>query len=161
MVSPIGLCNTQPFARETKMNLSNMSMTHRRFGALDFIAFIIGCLSPFYVNVIGRLHIVEIVAPILIFLVWSHNRILKSKPFSTIILFGAAWLLGQVASDLYRNTPMHDVLRGWSSIIAFIILICMLAMVLGQNIRRIYLALFGMALGGLLQPADYIDIKWR
>ena len=28
----------------------------------------------------------------------------------------------------------------------------MLAMVLGQNIRRIYLALFGMALGGLLQP---------
>ena len=141
-------------------------MTLSRIGALDCVAFFLGCLSPFYVNLVGRFHLAEMCAPIAIWGARGRLRVLKWRPIAGVMLLGIAWLLGQVASDLYRGTPTQNLLRGWSSIFVFLLLIATLATLLVNNVRRTYLALFGMATGGLLlpliEPSPYFDADpWK
>lgn len=125
----------------------------RRSRVLDGLAFCIGVLSFWYIPLPGQLYVVEVLAPALFLLLWPHKRhLVLQRPTKTIILLGLFWLTAQVLTDLYRGTPPADLARGWAAISVFMLLFATLVQVISGDARRMYLLLFGAALGGVLQP---------
>jgi len=134
----------------------------------DALAFIFGLLSLFYVNLIGQFYITEIllilVAP---FLWWGRYRaIFKNKQALRIVILGVVWLLGQVITDLIRQTPLPDLVRGWASIAVFLVCFGSFYLLLLDNIRRIFIFSVGYGISGLavffFQPSQYAIFEpWK
>lgn len=139
----------------------------RRSRSLNVTAFTVGCLSFLYVEVVGQLYIVEILAPALLLVLWPRkHHLLLQKPARTILLLGLIWLTGQIVTDLYRGTPWEDLARGWATIGIFLILFAVLHQLVSGDIRRVYWLLFGAAVGGLLQqffqPSHFFEAEpWK
>lgn len=147
------------------------TITHRNWRPLtsnDVIAFILGLLALFYVNIVGQLYISEILlilfAPILW---WRRGRALTGNPDARKILaLGVIWFVSQALTDVIRQTPFVDLSRGWAGIIVLIFSFSSLYLLLGDDIRRIKIFTSGYALSGLLssfvQPSPYIiEEPWK
>jgi hypothetical protein len=134
---------------------------------LNALAFGIGLISFLYVNVVGQLYVVELMLPLLLLLLWaSKYRLILQKSVARVLLFGLLWLLAQVATDLIRGTPMHDLMRGWAAIIIFLTEFAVVYMLVSEQEDRLYALMLGVALGGVLQqfiqPSSYFhDQPWK
>ncbi len=132
-----------------------------RWNVSDSISFIVGLLALFYVNAVGQLYISEILLTLLAPLLWLQRgrALLRNTDARKIMSFGALWLIGQVLTDLIRQTPVLDLARGWSGIIVMLFSFSSLYLLLGNNLRRIKIFAFGYVLSGLLslfiQPSPY------
>ena len=135
---------------------------------IDVFILSLGILSSFYVNVVGQLYISEFIL-ILLFpfqLIRSWNRLLKDRLTRTILLFGGLWFVSQVFTDLIRNTPIDDMLRGWASILVLLVTFSSLSILIKKNTRRIQFFLLGYIIGSVtalyLQPPYYfIAEPWK
>lgn len=135
------------------INSRQIIMSSRwRFG--DLISFIVGLLALFYVNVIGQLYVSEILLVLLVPMLWLQRgrALLRNADAGKIMALGSIWFLGQVLTDLIRQTPVADLARGWSGIIVLLLSFSSLYLLLGNNIRRIKIFVCGYALSGLLSP---------
>ncbi len=103
------------------------------------LAFLLGFLSIFRVSVIGSLQGNEIALIALIpFCALPMVRSLRSKGVSLLFWLGAAYLLSQITSDIYRNTPAHDFLRGWAKIgITLASLLVFSSVLIGNSTARV------------------------
>jgi hypothetical protein len=134
---------------------------------LDWLAFCMGLISFLYVNVIGQLYVVESAALLLLPLVWREkHRFLLQKPATRILIFGLLWLLGQIATDIVKGTPWHDLARGWSAIGIFLVEFAVVYMLVSEREQRLYGIMFGAAVGGLIQqfvqPSPYFSMEpWK
>jgi hypothetical protein len=148
-------------------NLGPSFVPTRRFRLLDGLAFCMGLISFFYVEVIGQLYVAELAALLLLPLLWRNKHIFVfQKPVIRILLFGVLWLTAQITTDLMKGTPWHDLARGWSAICIFLVEFTVVYMLVSEREQRLYWIIFGAALGGLIQqivqPSPYFPTEpWK
>lgn len=88
-----------------------------------------------------------------------RQRLLQIR---VVLFFLALWFIGQVLTDLYRETPIEDLARGWAKILFFGIQIAALWMFLPR--KRSYLLAFGMGMAltfPLIVPPQYYEHVWK
>lgn len=109
---------------------------------------------------VGRLFATELIllASLPFLLLGSGRRLLEPLPRS-ILLLAALWLLGQIVTDLVRQTPFVDYSRGWAKIAFLTLNFAALYLLVANQPRRLMLFAIGSAVGGLLayffNPGDY------
>jgi len=134
----------------------------------DILSLIAGLLGPFYVEIIGQFYLSEILLIFIfpIILINKKNKLYNLKYYKQIILFGIIWLFGQILSDFINITPFDDMLRGWASIIIFLIGIVSLYLLLENNYRRIKIFIVSYIISGIfvnfIQPSPYFQAEpWK
>ena len=136
-------------------------------GMTGWIVLAIPALRPIEVVVVGRTFLREIIcAALLPFLLLSKGRALL-KPFPAVFLCLAVfWAIDQFSTDLFRDTPSSDYLRGWAKI-AFTAIFFM-SIYLLINGRGEYIAMYlvglvcGMLLDYLLTPSEFASLHpWK
>jgi hypothetical protein len=133
-------------------------------GAYLFI-WMLGFTGTFTVQLVGSLPVAEIIvimiAPVLILL--QRRRIFKPG-FLIIYCLMGLWLLGQIITDIYRQTPTLDWMRGVAAITFFgLDLACISALLQGSSSRKVVF-FFGYAVGSMvssqLQSEEAYDF-WK
>jgi hypothetical protein len=122
-----------------------------RVSGQDVLAFLVPAALFLQVHLGGQLFFSEVIllglaAPLLL------NRASVSIPASgrSFVLLGLLWLYGQVATDVYRGTQLHDLARGWSNVLFTLLDFIVLALLLDGRPRRYVLFTAGVAVGSLL-----------
>lgn len=115
--------------------------------------FLIGVFSSFYVKIIGEFYISEIILIIIFpFLILKIKQQLLNPWFKRVLIFGYLWFFNQVITDFVRNTNIFDLARGWSSIVVLLFTFVSLYLLLQENFHRIKIYIFGVCIGGLIEP---------
>jgi len=114
--------------------------------------FLLGLLSRVVLPGVAEIYPFELLLVVLAVL--CSKRItwyVRDDPwFKRLVVFGILWLLSQMATDLYRDTPFVDLARGWLGI-TFLILGCGSLLALARRDVRALLALFvGAQVGGVI-----------
>ena len=153
-----------------KENASYLTVRPARVGirSIEVFILILGFFSSFYIDIIGQLYITEVIL-ILLFpflLIRSWNLLLKDRFTRNILFFGGLWFVSQVFTDLIRNTPKNDMLRGWAGILVLLITFSSLYLLSKKNPLRIQFFLLGYVAGSLialyLQPPLYFVAEpWK
>jgi hypothetical protein len=128
----------------------------------DILAFLIGIGSCYSFTLVGDIHISEIilVPSVVLLLIVRYDRLrLRKRRIGVILTLLLAWLLGQIATDVFRSTPWIDWIRGQANILFLLLDLIGLSILLKGNMRRQMTFLFGLALGialsAKLQPGLY------
>ena len=100
------------------------------------------------------------------FLLARGGRRLAQRHVLFILLLGLFWLGGQVATDLYRETPAADYLRGWSKIALTLTHFAAIVILMRNSLRRFFLYGIGLCVGQvlscLISPSEYLkDSLWK
>jgi hypothetical protein len=115
------------------------------------LAFAIPCAIWMEIQIVGRLFVTEIaLLCILPLLLLGGGRMLGRELPRKFLIYGACWLLAQVATDIVRHTPQEDYLRGWAKILFTLSNFAALMLLLRFNERRICAFASGIAVGRLL-----------
>ncbi len=118
---------------------------------LDVLVFVIPCLFFLEAKVVGRLFGTEIlILAVFPFVLLTRGRLLWTPAPRTIILLGLLWLLGQVTTDLIRDTPFQDYARGWAKIGFTLINFSVLYLLLHDSARRLVIFAAGLGIGLIL-----------
>jgi len=129
----------QPIVRESRV--------------LHFFTFFVGFLSFVHFKMVGDVYISELALVVIFPLLWMFkSQYLQRKSIKYILLFALLWFVSQVFTDFYRATPTKDMMRGWVAIIVFVLDFMVIYMLVSESRKRMYLLLFGYALGWLIQP---------
>ena len=113
------------------------------------------CLIPMLmfleVQLVGRLFLSELVLiGLLPFLLIKRARLLLSPIPKTFLLLGFMWLLAQILTDVVRETPFEDWIRGWSKIIFTLLDFSAIYLFLNGKEKRFFYFSAGIAFGQLL-----------
>jgi hypothetical protein len=113
---------------------------------LDVLAFLVPVLLAVDFVGAGRLYLSEVVLFVLLpALLWRHQESGLAPIPAAFVALGLLWLAGQVATDVFRATPLHDLERGWSKIGFTLSNFLALYLIFEGRARR--LVLFGYGLG--------------
>ena len=147
-------------------NRTNIRGIPRQFDVTGFLgsvfSLIAGLLVPFSVHLVGELHLAEIFLPLLLpFLMVMRGREMFKPTIRPILLLTGVWLLGQILTDIYRQTTMVNWLRGDSDIMFFGLELLALVALLGKSDTR--KALFAAAYGTsqLVYAKFHPDLRGR
>jgi hypothetical protein len=155
---------------DSKLHPVNMTRLrgHGRLHSIDIFLLFLGFVSLFFVNLIGQFYLSEIILvllfPFLCVRYWG--ALLKNPLAGRILIFGGLWFLNQVFTDLIRNTPVDDMMRGWAGIAVFLITFGSLYLLVKRSMRRIQMFLFGYATGSLASlylqpPGNFSADPWK
>lgn len=133
----------------------------------DALVFLIAFTSSYSVRFVGSLPVSEIILiPLVpIFLILGKRRPVQPTLKAIFFLMGL-WLFGQIVTDLYRETPAADWMRGDAAIVFFALDLAGLTVLLAGNERRKTVFLAGLAIGTLLAtrlfPSQFAqDEPWK
>ncbi len=132
-----------------------------KFGHLDVLALLIPISSFIEFELIGRVFATELLLAFSIpFLLYSgKGREISLALPKFFLLLACLWLIGQVITDIVRQTPFNDWIRGWAKITFTMINFVALSMLIERRPQRVFLFSLGLALGGILtyffNPSDY------
>jgi hypothetical protein len=91
--------------------------------------FLVPLLTYFRISVVGELTLTEvIVIAVAVVNLRRYFQLWRDRRFRLIVSLACCWLLSAIISDIYRQTPPEDFLRGWARIA---VLICSLFSVAG------------------------------
>jgi len=137
----------------------------------DFWGNVFACFVPMLMfvdlNLVGRLFLSEILLlcmlPLL--LVMRGKALLAPLP-RKLILFGLAWLLSQIVTDVIMDTPFEDWSRGWAKIIFLLLNFSAIYLFLNGKEKRFFLFAAGIAAGQILtyffNPSVFVeDYPWK
>lgn len=120
----------------------------------DFLGNAFACLIPmltFEVELIGRLFLSEILLLCMLpFLLMARGRLLLAPLPRKLLLFGLAWLLSQILTDVIRATPFEDWSRGWAKIVFLLLNFSAIYLYFNGKEKRFVLFAVGGALGLVL-----------
>lgn len=109
----------------------------------DRIVFLVGCFSTFYVSILGRVYVGELII-FLLYLFRTDIRRIKLPPFvNKINKLLWLWLISAIVSDFYRNTPLIDSIKGIMSVLFLIILLPFAFWALYDKIERWFYFVIG------------------
>ena len=122
-----------------------------RIGVVGLATLLIPMLSLLEVSLVGRLFVPEmLLAALLPFLLMARGHHLL-RPFPQVFLvLIVVWMIGQVATDLYRDIPSSDYLRGWAKILFTGICFSSIYLLINNRPERIVLYFMGIAAGTIL-----------
>jgi hypothetical protein len=143
----------------------------RRLNAFNFLAGALslglGLLAPFTLHIVGDLPIAEIFVPILLPVLLITRRRQMARPcIGPLLALLGLWLVGQILTDIYRQTQFLDWVRGDANIIFFGLDLLVLIGLLGMSETRKCLFIVGQAVGSLLvakiEPSKLVaDDPWK
>lgn len=117
----------------------------------DVFAFVVALSTSFSVRVVGDLPVSEILLiPMVPVLVLFSKRRRGNPLLRNLYILLGVWLVGQILTDLYRQTPAADWMRGDAAIIFFSLDITGLFFLLSENSRRKIVFVIGYVLGTFL-----------
>jgi len=109
----------------------------RESAFIDWVVFILGVAGAYSVAVVGSLPVCEIMVvfllPVLMF-VYRDRAFRREYRWFYILL--AAWLIGTLFADAYRNMPTANRLKGTSRVIFFGLDFAVLTMLIDRRRRR-------------------------
>ena len=133
----------------------------------DAFVFLVPALLAVNAHFGGRLYLSELLLLAALPFLIAEQRFSRADRWpTTIVAAGLLWFWAQVITDLYRNTPPIDLLRGWSNIAFTVIdLVAILMLFSGQQ-RRVIIFAAGIAIGEALaywfNPSPYAGIDpWK
>jgi hypothetical protein len=110
----------------------------------------------------GRLYLSEVVLFLLVPpLLWRHQESGLDPIPAVFVVLVLLWFAGQVATDIFRVTPLHDIERGWSKIIVTLTNFVALYLILENRGRRFVLFGSGLAVGLALRYFIHPDAYAR
>lgn len=126
-------------------------------------SFLAGSLTAFTVSVGGEMPLGEIILVIAagwavlcaIFNQAWPGPLLRSPLLWGLMAAQAIALGGYIFSDLYRQSSMHDMARGWSRMVFLAIDVLALAYLFGCSRRNFLVLLFGQCLGDVASTAIF------
>jgi O-antigen ligase len=122
-----------------------------RFGPVDLFLFVAPLVQFVQLQVIGVLSGTDILLLLAFPLVVLRNlRLLRQRHVFMILLLGIGWFISQVITDLIRDTPPVDFLRGWSKIGLTLTHFTTIYLLTYRSRRRFLLFGFGFIAGQLL-----------
>lgn len=131
-----------------------------------FFAFIVSFFFFVHINVGAELYISELLFAA--YLVYSIKRFkLFFEPFPRkVIMLGVLWLLSQITTDIIRNTPIEDLLRGWMAIVSFLIDFCAAYVMVRTRPYNLHIFMLAGALGAifsvLVLSSEYSELEpWK
>jgi hypothetical protein len=142
----------------------------RNFNAAGFLAgaacLVAGLLVPFSVHLVGELYLGEILLALLMpFLMVMRGREMFKPTMRPMLLLIGLWLLGEILSDIYRQSAMANWLRGDSNIIFFVLDLLALVALLGKSDFRKMLFIVALGIGELayskLNPDAWGRLSWK
>ena len=116
----------------------------------DILALFVGLGICYSIKLIGDIHINEIilVPALALLLVVNPGRLrLRKRRIGVILVLMLLWLVGQIATDIYRSVELHDWLRGQANIVIFMLDLIAITILLKGNGRRQLIFLYGLAVG--------------
>ncbi|MBY6243408.1 hypothetical protein [Methylosinus sp. Sm6] len=139
---------------------------------VDLFIFFIGASSRISVKLIGDLYICEIILAVVVAAGWRRiGGMFRNRMLKWAFILAGLWLLGQILTDVYRNTPFEDWSRGWAKIIFFMIDLMGLALSTRFRMRSAVLLSLGLGVAFLLQSilfpnqaqadGDFADGMWK
>jgi len=111
--------------------------------------FLLPLLGAVRITLLGELSLAEPV--IILYALFSFSKFVRFYQIPLVrrvIVLGFFWLVSLILSDLYRNTPSEDYLRGWSKIGILLLSYFSCLSLIGYDLRRAG-ALFA---GNILMP---------
>lgn len=137
----------------------------------DFFGNAFACLIPMLifieVELVGRLFLSEILLLCMLpLLLYARGHLLLAPLPKKLMLLGFAWLLAQIVTDIIRDTPLEDWVRGWSKIIFLLLNFSAIYLYLNGKKNRFLLFAIGIALGQVLayffNPNIFVeDYPWK
>lgn len=88
----------------------------------DYIVFMVGCFASFYIGLLGRVYVGELII-FFLYLLMPNTRPKLPRELRVISNLLFVWLASAILTDLWRGTPTIDSIKGCISIIFLIILI--------------------------------------
>ena len=123
------------------------------------ILFLLPSLMFLKINFIGELYITELISLFILIIYLKKEYFFIIQNLRVFYIFSFIFLITQIISDLYMDTPSNDYLRGWSNIIFFIINVTTLFILIKNKIENIYIfscgLIFGIFLTFFLNPNVY------
>lgn len=118
----------------------------RRF--LDGVSLFIPLLLAVDFVGAGRLYLAEVVLLLLLPpLLWRHQESGLAPIPAAFVVLGMVWLAGQIATDIFRATPLHDIERGWAKIAFTLSNFVALYLIFEDRARRFVFFGYGLAVG--------------
>lgn len=134
----------------------------------DALVFLISAASFLDITLIGKLPYSEIFTLVLLpALLATKAKVIFRKEYRTFYILMGLWLLNQVITDVYREMPLDNRVKGVARVVFFAIDLMVLSSMVGTNLRRIRLFFLGMAISGFaaffLSKADKGDVAvaWK
>ena len=81
------------------------------------ILFLLPSLMFLKINFIGELYITELISLFILIIYLKKEYFFIIQNLRVFYIFSFIFLITQIISDLYMDTPLNDYLRGWSNII--------------------------------------------
>jgi len=120
-------------------------------GLAELFLFVAPLMQFVQLHVMGVLSGTDILLLLAFPLVLLRNlRQLRQRQVFMILLLGLGWLISQVITDLIRDTPPVDFLRGWSKIGLTLTHFITIWLLISHSRRRFLFFGFGFAIGQLL-----------
>ncbi len=118
-------------------------------------------LMFFKIRTVGVLYIPELISLFLFVQFLPKIIISYGNQLKIFIIFALLLLFSQILSDIYRQTPPQDFIRGWSNIIFFIIHTSTLFALLDNNKNNFFIFglgyVFGLLLSLIFDPNLYFQ----
>lgn len=116
----------------------------------DRIVFFVGCFSTFYVSILGRVYVGELII-FLLYLFKSSIRGVQMPPYlKKINKLLWLWLFSAIGTDIIRHTPTIDVIKGAVSILFLIALLPFVYWALRDKVERWYYFVIGTIISSQL-----------
>ncbi len=148
-------------------NRQVVAPSRRALDGLDWATLCVGLTASFSVTLIGTIQVSEILMFILLpYLLVTQRHKWMSPGMKMVYVMMGFWLLGQILTDIYRDTVARNWMRGDARIIFFALNLATLTMLLSKSVRRQALFIGGYGAGSLLaarlQPSSAIgDYPWK
>lgn len=121
-------------------------------GVLEMLVFVVPLTQFIEVKWIGNLFGPDFLLLVLFpFLVARRGHLLMQGLPRILIILCAVWLIGQVVTDVVRQSDFRDYSRGWAKIALTGVNFSALYLLINGRSRRILLFATGLAVGGILQ----------
>ena len=148
--------------------LNSPNARRRRFGDLGGAwLFLVGASVAVDVPVVGRLMGPDILCSLgLLVLLVLRGKRQFTREAKVFLVMAGIWLAGAVITDLIRETPAENFVRGWFKIISFAITFVYLYLTTKGKLFRIMYFIVGLSLGVLLAyvlvPDEYLhSAPWK
>lgn len=126
-------------------NLRNKLFNDRK----DLIVFLVGCFSTFYIDFIGRIYVGELMI-FLLYIIYPKTRIKLSPKVKKLVILMLLWLVSAIITDIYRETPLLDMIKGVTSQIFLVSLVPFAYWALYDKISRWLVFYFGSVVSSQL-----------
>lgn len=147
--NPVG----QPSAHRPQIAVAQLSTMRIRASAFSIACLLTGACYSIRINIIGEATLAELLLPLLGLYAIAHPRgrkVFQTKVFWILLLSMLVTLGGYVLSDLIRETPQAQYLRGWGRMALVITGFVSLSLMVALQRQSLWWFVAGMGIGRIL-----------